>query len=282
MERIVVGIDETPAAADAVRFAVDEGEIRGWPVTAVLCWSYPGRHGEGPLEPTAAGVRPPSPALDRLLRDALGDRSDAIAARIDEVDFAVAGLLHHVDAGDLLVLGHAPRRLATGLLRGSITQRCLHDSPCPVAVVHSHPAGTAPKHVVIGVDGSPTSRAALRWGLAEAQARAVPAHVVHAWEIPIITGRVLIDARDPVHRCRAQAALDGIVAGLPSEADGVEVIPVLVEGPADDVLLDWSEAGHLVVVGTRGLSGVAGLLLGSTAARLAQLAPNPVVAVPAV
>jgi nucleotide-binding universal stress UspA family protein len=282
MERIVVGIDETPAAADAARFAVEEGALRGWPVTAVLCWTYPGRHGEGPLEPTPEGTRPPSPALDHLLEEALGARAGAIAEKVDEVDFAVAGLLHHVDPGDLLVLGPGARGLAHGLVRGSTTQRCLHDSPCPVAVVHQRPAGAhRPTRVVVGVDGSPTSQAALRWGLAEARARSVPAQVVHAWEIPIMARRSPLDPIDPApHRRAARATLDQVVADAGPAADGVPVETILVEGPAADVLLDHSERGDLVVVGTRGIGGVAGILLGSTALRLSQLAPSPVVVVP--
>lgn len=280
MERIVVGIDETPAAADAARFALDEGEARGWPVTAVLCWSYPGRHGEGPEAPGLAGTRCPSPALDRLLDAALGERAGAVVDRVDEVDFAVAGLLHHVDTGDLLVLGPRTRGLAHGVVRGSITQRCLRASPCPVAVVHDHPARPVPGQVTVGVDGSSTARTALRWALAAARARGVTCEVLHTWEVPLLTHPHL-DPTDPIHRKTARAALDQIVSEL--EAEGitdVDVRPALVEGPASDVLLERSERGDLVVVGSRGLTGAAGVLLGSTSTRLTQLAANPVVIVP--
>lgn len=281
MERIVVGIDETPAAADAARFAVAEGAARGWPVTAVLCWAYPGRHGEGPLAPDPTGARSPSPALDHLLREALGDRAGQVTERVDEVDFAVAGLLHQVGTGDLLVLGPGARGIAHGLVRGSVTQRCLHDSPCPVAVVHEGPLATPPAQVVIGVDGSSASAGALRWGLAEARARGVPARVLHAWQVPIAAARAPFDPTDPAPRRAAGATLDRVLADAAAEAPGVEVRPELVEGPPADVLLDRSERGDLVVVGTRGIGGVAGILLGSTALRLSQLAPNPVVVVPA-
>ncbi|QYG93517.1 universal stress protein [Iamia sp. SCSIO 61187] len=280
MERIVVGVDETPAAAAAARFAVEEGRARGWPVTAVLCWAYPGRHGEGPGEPSPdGGDRPRSPALDRLLRDALGSRVDEVARTVDEVDFAVSGLLHHVDAGDLLVLGPSRAGLTHGLVSGSVTQRCLRRTPCPVAVVHDG-AVPPPQRVVVGVDGSAPSEGALRWALAEGRARGLPVHLVHAWEVPILAAPVLLDPRDPVHRDAARAELDRIVGALPPSAGDVHVEPVLVEGPPADVLLERSEQGDLVVVGTRGIGGVAALLLGSTALRLSQLAPGPVVLVP--
>jgi nucleotide-binding universal stress UspA family protein len=280
MRQIVVGIDETPAAAAAARFAVEEGRIRGWPVTAVLCWAYPGRHGEGPLEPPPdGGDRPRSPALDRLLRDALGSRVDEIARTVDEVDFAVSGLLHHVDAGDLLVLGPSRPGLAHGLVSGSVTQRCLRRTPCPVAVVHDG-AVPPPERVVVGVDGSGSSQAALLWGLAEGRARDVPVHLVHAWEVPILAAPVPLDPLDPVHRDAARAELDRVVDALPPPAAAVDVVPELIEGPPSDVLLERSEQGDLVVVGTRGIGGVVALLLGSTALRLSQLAPSPVVLVP--
>jgi nucleotide-binding universal stress UspA family protein len=235
----------------------------------------------GPGEPTPDGVRPPSPALDHLLDEALGERAGEIAARVDEVDFAVAGLLHHVGPGDLLVLGPSGRTLSHGLLRGSITQQCLAQSPCPVAIVHATPSPEPPKHVVIGVDGSPTARRALRWGLAEAAARGVPALVVHVWEVPILARRRPFEPIDTEpHRAAAQALLDTVLAGLDETTDGVDLRPALVEGSAADVLLDHSDAGDLVVVGSRGASGLAGLLLGSTAVRLSQVARNPVVVVP--
>lgn len=277
---IVVGLDETPAAAAAARFAVDEGRARGWPVTAVLCWAYPGQHGEGPVEPPpGGGDRPRSPVLDRLLRDALGSRVDEVARTVDEVDFAVSGLLHHVAAGDLLVLGPSRPGLAHGLVSGSVTQRCLRRSPCPVAVVHDGPV-PPPERVVVGVDGSGPSQAALHWGLAEGRARGLPVHLLHAWEVPILAAAVPLDPLDPAHRRAARAELDRIVSALPPSAGDIDTEPVLVEGPVTDALLERSERGDLVVVGTRGLGGVAALLLGSTAQRLSQLAPAPVVLVP--
>ena len=276
----MVGIDETAAAAAAARVAVDEGRARGWPVPAGRCGAYPGRPGAGPGAPPAGGgARPRSPALDRLLRDALGSRVDEVARTVDEVDFAVSGLLHHVDAGDLLVLGPSRPGLTHGLVSGSVTQRCLRRTPCPVAVVHDG-AVPPPERVAVGVDGSDPAHAALLWGLAQARARRLPLHLVHAWEVPLLAAPVPLDPLDPAHREAARAELDRVVAALPPSARDVDVEPVLVDGPASDVLLERSEQGDLVVVGTRGIGGVAALLLGSTALRLSQLAPAPVVLVP--
>lgn len=136
--------------------------------------------------------------------------------------------------------------------------------------------------VVVGVDGSEESRAALRWAVEEARLRQTPLRAVYAWLSPVVNRRGYIppDLLDlKVLEGKAQqviaAAVDEVAGGSP----GVEIEPLAVEGPAAQVLLDTSQEAELLVVGSRGHGGFTGLLLGSVGQQCAHHAPCPVVVV---
>ena len=140
--------------------------------------------------------------------------------------------------------------------------------------------------IVVGVDFSEGAKAALRFGLAEAKLRHATLRVVHAWQFdyigvsgiegfyPII-GRDLSDVRR-----EAEAALEAILAEIVSDEHEVEVIPAVVEGAAGAVLVAESQDAELLVVGSRGHGGFAGLLLGSVSQQCAHHAACPVVIIP--
>jgi nucleotide-binding universal stress UspA family protein len=134
--------------------------------------------------------------------------------------------------------------------------------------------------IVVGVDGSPESLGAFRWALAEARLRGAELQAVYVWSIPIIPGRELGPTYiPPVDDLRAEAkqVLDAVVAAEPAE--GVLVTPVVVEGNPADMLVEAGREADLLVVGSRGHGGFAGLLLGSVSAQLAHHAACPLVIV---
>ena len=140
--------------------------------------------------------------------------------------------------------------------------------------------------IVVGVDFSEGAKAALRFGLAEAKLRDAALRVVHAWRFydigmsgidgfyPIV-GRDLSDVRR-----EAEAALEATLAEIVSDEHEVEVIPAVVEGAAGAVLVAESQDAELLVVGSRGHGGFAGLLLGSVSQQCAHHAACPVVIIP--
>ena len=146
--------------------------------------------------------------------------------------------------------------------------------------------------IVVGVDGSAGSRAALRWALDDLVRRGGgKLHVVHVWEYPIAAmapspiGTVVPPADEM--RAAAEEALDSILsdAGLGeggSVPQGVELVPTVREGAPAGVLLDLSRDvdADLVVVGARGRGGFVGLLLGSVATQVVNHARVPTVVVP--
>ena len=140
--------------------------------------------------------------------------------------------------------------------------------------------------IVVGVDHSNGAKAALGFALAEAQLRHAVVRAVHAWrfgyvDAPGYQGFAPASTIElgELHRA-AEAALDTTLAGFASEAGAVEIERRVVEGAPAQVLVDESHDAELLVVGSRGHGGFAGLLLGSVSQQCAQHAACPVVIIP--
>jgi nucleotide-binding universal stress UspA family protein len=145
--------------------------------------------------------------------------------------------------------------------------------------------------IVVGVDGSPSSLAALRFAADEARLRKARIVAVHAWTYvpppPIGEPGLMATASADypgaleAERDAAELALRAAVdAAFPQERD-LEVEERLLEGDAGEVLVAEGEEAALVVVGTRGRSEVASVLLGSVSRHVVQHATCPVVVVKA-
>jgi len=138
--------------------------------------------------------------------------------------------------------------------------------------------------IVVGVDGSEGSIEALRWALAEAKLRGDTVDVLHSWHYPYaayteITGMAAgVVSREDLEQV-AQGVLDGTLEKVDVAGSGVEVNPVLVQGGAAASLLDAAVGADLLVVGSRGHGGFAGIVLGSVSQHAAQHGPCPVVVV---
>ncbi|WP_338140663.1 universal stress protein [Candidatus Neomicrothrix sp.] len=104
---------------------------------------------------------------------------------------------------------------------------------------------------------------------------------MHSWEEPMLVGGDLMMAMPPSAALEhdAEERMDRFMSAL-DVPDGVSVTGSVRRGPPAQVLLEAAEDADMVVVGSRGLGGFAGLLLGSVARRVTHLAPCPVVVVP--
>ena len=132
--------------------------------------------------------------------------------------------------------------------------------------------------IVVGIDGSASSRNALRWAKDEARMRGASLRLIHSWELPTISGaiepnvpraslteraeRVLSEATEAVPGCAELDITSEIAASLPARA-----------------LIEASNDADLVVVGSRGVGGFKGLLLGSVAQQVSHHSECPVVIV---
>lgn len=138
--------------------------------------------------------------------------------------------------------------------------------------------------IVVGVDGSDTSREALRWAIKEAAFRGATLDVVHAWQPPFVGGYPYTAATlDPaVVEHAARHLLDTIVDGEDASALSQPLIKILVcESPAR-ALIEASKGADMVVVGSRGRGGFVGLMLGSVSQQVVHHASCAVVVIPAV
>jgi nucleotide-binding universal stress UspA family protein len=146
--------------------------------------------------------------------------------------------------------------------------------------------------VIVGIDGSAGASEALRWAAAEARLRKTRLRLVHAWTLGYggmaggggfgyLGGAMYTDpggSLSELHKA-AEEALERTVSAIAPELEGLEIERVVVEGGAAEALLAAAGKGDLLVVGSRGHGGFAGLLLGSISQQCAHHAPCPVVIV---
>jgi nucleotide-binding universal stress UspA family protein len=135
-----------------------------------------------------------------------------------------------------------------------------------------------PYTVVVGVDGSPTGRDALRWALDEVRARHGRMRAVHAWVSLYDYQMDVISPPDQAkRRAVAQARLDDALAEL--DLGDIAIEATLVEGDPRHVLVDAARDADLLVVGSHGHGRVAEVVLGSVSTFCVHHAPCPVVVV---
>ncbi|GAA4971029.1 universal stress protein [Kineococcus glutinatus] len=140
------------------------------------------------------------------------------------------------------------------------------------------------KHIVVGVDGSDSSRAALRWAYDEAAHHGASLTAVAAWHPPALPmtppyGAVPPEGYGDQPRQEALDLLDRFTGALAPRTPAVDVRTSVEEGNPAAVLIERSGEADLLVVGSRGHGGFAGMLLGSVSQHLVAHAHCPVVVV---
>lgn len=129
--------------------------------------------------------------------------------------------------------------------------------------------------VVVGVDGSPSSREALRWATRYAELTGAELLAVIAWHLPEIYAYT---GRDYEEDARRQ--LETLLMEVLGPEPVVRVTPRVVEGRAAGVLIEESKHAAVLVIGTRGRGGFEGMLLGSVSRHCVEHAACAVVVVP--
>jgi nucleotide-binding universal stress UspA family protein len=136
--------------------------------------------------------------------------------------------------------------------------------------------------VVVGVDGSDSSKQALRWGVHYAGLTGGTVTAVTAWEFPPMHGARWLPPSSTDAAAledRSRKAVTDAVAEVAGERPPVEVAAEVRYGRPAVVLLEAAEGASLLVLGSRGLGGVTGLLLGSVAQHCTQRATCPVLVI---
>jgi nucleotide-binding universal stress UspA family protein len=139
---------------------------------------------------------------------------------------------------------------------------------------------TTQRRIVVGVDGSESSLAALRWAVRQAELTGAPLEIVSAWEGPVsYWGWVtpLPSDYDPADETRRQ--LDKAVSAVLTPGEAIEVRRSVIEGHAAPVLEELSKTADLVVVGSHGRGEYVGMLLGSVGEHCVTHCHCPVVVI---
>jgi nucleotide-binding universal stress UspA family protein len=288
MAGIVVGIDGSETAARALQWAAREADLHEWELTAVLAWGYLSQYHLEPNQPFDADYdeQTAHAVLAAFVERAIGPER-AATVRLEPVcDLPVPALLGTAADADLVVVGARGLGGFKGMLLGSVSQHCINHATRPTAVVHDlapRETGDAPAPgIVVGIDGSETSRHALRWAVEEGRVRGAPVTVVHSWHLPYVGGYPYTSSSfDPApFEDAARKTLDGVVDATDAKGLPAPIERILHVGDAATGILETAQAADLVVVGSRGLGGFSGLLLGSVGHHVAHHAPCPVVIIP--
>lgn len=143
---------------------------------------------------------------------------------------------------------------------------------------------TAPR-IVVGVDGSPGSRAALTWAMHQAELTGATVEAVTAWQDPAVYGTAYgwttTAFEGDTYAANVSKVLDDTVAAVSDQVRApVTVLPRVVQGHPVEALLRAAAGAQLLVVGSRGHGTFAGIMLGSVSQHCVQHAPCPVVVIP--
>ncbi|HSA50385.1 MAG TPA: universal stress protein [Yinghuangia sp.] len=304
---VVVGVEATESGRAAVDWAAEQAARRRVPLRLVRALEWPAgaprpQHAGEPrhsvnLRTHAGQSAPDKPAtLSPPLAHGWGDRFHKAAVTVLD-DASESALQRHPDLeleaalidgppvdvlraesenAAMVVLGSRHLSSAAELLTtGSVAVPVAAHAHCPVAVVRgAEPADAATPALVVGVDGSERSEPALAYAFEEAARRgAILQAVIVTRPIGFAT---TAEADQDARRLLAES-----LAGWKDKHPDVVVRPQVAHGHAVRALVEASRDTLGLVVGTRGLGGFAGMVLGSVSHGVLHHAACPVIVVPA-
>ena len=283
MPTVLVGVDGSDDALRAVRWAAAEADRRQLPLRLVLAFTWVAepdfemRTGDEPYRnmlleqararlaqaaSTAAGQRPGLAVQQQLI---IGYPAEVLAAEARRAR--------------LLVLGDRGLSRIEGVLVGSAAAAMAAHAACPIVVVRGAEMdqdASRTRPVVVGIDNSSSSEAAIGFAFEAAAAREAPLLAMHAYADrvadPLIGNLIDWDLMADEETRRLNARLERWVEKFPD----VPVRPVPAHGRAVHQLITLSETAQLVVVGSRGHGQLTGLVLGSVSNALMHKAACPV------
>ncbi|KUI32624.1 universal stress protein [Mycobacterium sp. GA-2829] len=281
---ILVGVDGSPGSEVALQWAAAEAQATGTPITLV--------HAVTPLVsswPTLPLQQAISATANHYAEDVLRRARQTVlntagtGRRLDircEIMFdgPAAVLINASKDAQMLVVGARGLGAVARVFVGSVSTALLHHAHCPVAVIHSRSGGHLPRPdaaVVVGIDGSPASEAATALALDEASRRGVELVAVHAWSDTEIPSGVGVDSDG--WQQQAEEVLAERLAGRQDRYPDVSVHRIVVCDRPARVLIEASRDAQLVVLGSHGRGGFAGMLLGSVSSAVAQSVDVPVI-----
>lgn len=263
-DAVVVGYNGRDHSAVALAWAADEAVRRGAPLVVLFAANYPGmtvEPGPGLLHREPGALDAAYDVTAQGVREALERQPGVHVVGATELSSPSRALLDGSEGAALVVLGTRGYGRVVGALLSSVAFSVAARAACPVVVVEEESAGRLPgsdSPVVVGVDGSPESLAAVDFA-AGCAARA-PAVL----EIVTCTGGHQVESvtegelRTMAHRIAGSAA-----TRVREAHPGLAVVTRVDDCPAEVTLVDASADAGLLVVGTRGRGAFTAMLLGS-------------------
>jgi nucleotide-binding universal stress UspA family protein len=289
---VVVGYDESPAAEAAVQWAADRAESLGMQLLVVYAANPP-----TPL-PWTTGAGLPATSVLRHSAEKVARRAAANVRRSHPgltvrsqgaVGSPAAELISLSDSAAFVVVGRRARPGYADHSVGSVSFALSAHARCPVVVVQGdHDGGNREtRSIVVGVDSSRASKRALSFAASLAQVDKAPLVVVSAWAAPRREPWMADLWEDPARTAdllamefeRAQSTVNEAISLVHEEHPEVSTVARTPEGSPTEALLREAEPGSLVVVGSRGHGGFAGLMLGSVSRAVLRRAEMPVAVV---
>jgi nucleotide-binding universal stress UspA family protein len=276
---VVVGVDGSASSTMAVRWAAREATMRNVGLTLVHVLSWP-------AATLPAEIYQRYKEEDRqLIADAIKVAEDSVAEgnrpKIDSELLCAAPIPTLIDLSKeahMMVVGCRGQDALQRTLLGSVSAGLIHYAHCPVAVIHDEAPillGPSQLPVLVGIDGSPASELATAIAFDEASFRGVDLLALHAWSDTDISG--VLSKEWSTLQSRAAEILAERLAGWQERYPDVTVHRRLVLDHPARHLLDESESAQLVVVGSHGRGGFAGMLLGSVSTAVVHAARIPVI-----
>jgi nucleotide-binding universal stress UspA family protein len=280
---IVVGIDGSPASLTATGWAAREAYRRDAALHVVLAYHWTWPEDRFVANPSAEAV-------------ARRHAEQIVATTVEHARAAVPGLQVHgtairgepgrtlIDAAShaaLLVVGNRGHGGFANLMLGSTSLRVATRAKTPVIVVRGR-TDVQDGPIVVGVGHTSDDDHALDAAFEAATVRSVPLIAVRAYDLPLVlSGYGIAPAYvDPAEiEAEERESLAEAVAPWRDKYPNVAVEMLVARGSAADALIGVSHTAQLVVVGTRGHGGFAGLLLGSVGQQLLHHAECPVLVV---
>jgi nucleotide-binding universal stress UspA family protein len=291
VQTLLVPLDFSPSSKRALRYAVDLTKRTGAALRLAYVEETPERLiGEGKRSPMPSyklQTRFEARSREVLEAQDLSVDDDRLAFHADRSDAVAPSLVQTAEStdADLIVMGTYGRRGVQRAIYGSVAEEVLRTAPCPVLTVRQReeaPPAADPsvERVVVPVDFSDLSRAALQYAVRFGSLYEVPMRLVHAVEVP--TFPAVYETESPkmkTRKAKERAEEELRSWGEDLVEEGVSVSYVVHRGdPMDIVVQATAQAGCLTVMGTRGLSGARRTMLGSVTEAVIREAEGPVLA----
>ena len=241
---VVVGVDGSAVANDALRFAADEAERRGG--SLVIAHAGAERPSDDSVYELRAGADELPTESIEIARAGHPDLPCRTVVRSGDP----ARLLIELSAdADLLVVGTHRTGRVRGFVLGSVSQQVAGQAHCPIVAV-SGPVASASGPIVLGASGSVGGLAALRFACEEARRRGTLVHCLRAIDESVAPAHGLRAAREI-----AEQTLEYLSGVAAVEYPGVPFVGDLCLSGPFGALEDAAREASLVVLGTRQLAG---------------------------